>query len=216
MGISRRVSKGNTELKPLSRLGMRFTLITGVDTVTMVNEGPRLIVVVGAPGSGKSTLAAALATALKATLIDRDTFFAPMAAVALKTSGKDPADLDSPLGKELSKAAYSAAEALAKDNIKAGSTVVLVAPYSNRAKSDWLSPLTAITPNLRVVWSEIEPELLHTRVEARNESRDRMTLATWDRFINIVTLESPYGDHIKVDAAMPLAQMLEQVIKNLN
>ncbi|WP_251153827.1 AAA family ATPase [Cellulosimicrobium sp. Marseille-Q4280] len=172
--------------------------------------------IVGAPGTGKSTLGRALARQLGAALVDRDTFYAPLAAVALEQTGHDPADLDSDVGKALSAAAYQAGEDLAGEIVSAGCPVVLVAPYSGRARPGWRDRLDRLDAQVHVVWLDGPFRLLHDRITERGAARDAATLASWDRFVALAQMGPPVGAHVRVDAALETDEALAAILRAMN
>ena len=94
------------------------------------NDPPLPVVLLtGPPASGKSTVGRALARHLRAALVDQDTATAPLTAVVAELVGVDDLD-DHRLAGPTRAARYETVAALAEDNLRVGTPVVLVAPFT--------------------------------------------------------------------------------------
>ena len=94
----------------------------------MDSQLPALLIS-GPPASGKSTLATAVAARLRAALLDQDVLTGALTGVIGDLVGTH--DLDDPrLAKLTRDARYEAVLATAEHNLRAGTPVVLVAPFS--------------------------------------------------------------------------------------
>lgn len=174
----------------------------GADAVHMSRP---LLLIVGAPGAGKSSLARQVAARTGVVLLDRDTFFAPLAAVALPQLGLAAADLDSPMGKALSAGAYESLELLARDNLAVGNAVVLEAPYSKRVEHGWFSEISRrLGQAPLIIWRSISLDQVQQRILDRALPRDEQTLLNWDRFTSSVVLGAPGCPHLEIPAELPL------------
>lgn len=162
----------------------------------------RVFLFVGAPGSGKSTVGRLFAEDVGAAFIDRDVLMGSIVDAALVEGGGVAGDLDSVLGKNLSRAAYSALESVVCDVAAFGVDVVAVAPYSSRVLDGWLDGFKSLGVDPVVVWFKVEDvKLLRERIIGRGAVRDGLTLQNWGRFVSMVCLDAPVGEHIVVDAA---------------
>lgn len=135
--------------------------------------------VCGAPGSGKSVLGRGLADALPAVLLDQDVLTGPLTRIVTALVGAEPDDLDDPrVRTALGSAPYDALLDTARDNLRLGRTVVLVAPFTGILTSrGGLAPLKRLgAVDLRVVWARCPPEELLRRLMARGAARDRSKL----------------------------------------
>ena len=98
------------------------------------------VLITGWPASGKSTVGRALASRLGAALIDQDTATAPLVAVVSELVGVSDLD-DVRLAGPTRAARYETVIALAEDNLRVGTPVVVVAPFTEerRAPVAWAS-----------------------------------------------------------------------------
>ena len=136
------------------------------------------VVVAGSPCSGKTTLGAAIASDLKAVLIDKDTLEWPLANAALVAAGLQAHAHDSELyTKVLKHAAYETMERVAEQNATCGLPVVLVAPFSSHVKDKlWQSRLQARlgVEKVLVLWVTARHDVLLARKAARATGRDQV------------------------------------------
>jgi predicted kinase len=178
---------------------------------------PVAILVSGAPGSGKSTVGSLVAGRLGAALLDLDTATASLTAVVGDLHGHD--DLDDPSFAEVTRVArYEAITALAEDNLAAGVSVVLVAPFSaeRRDPEAW----GALTDRLhraggrtRLVWLRISAAEVRRRVGQRGAGRDSRKLdGDWAATLD---LDAPTVAHLEVDAHSSPAMIAETVLSSL-
>jgi predicted kinase len=94
---------------------------------------PPAVLLTGSPAAGKSTVGRALARRLRAALVDQDTATAPLVAVVADLVGVDDLD-DRRLAGPTRGARYEAVTALAEDNLRIGTPVVLVAPFTSERR----------------------------------------------------------------------------------
>lgn len=138
---------------------------------------PLALVVSGAPATGKTTLGAALARDLGTALIDLDTATAPLISVVSHLVGTD--DLDDPrLGGSVRVARYETVTAVAEDCLRAGTSVVLVAPFTRERQDPavWCAlaaRLTAAGGEPRLVWISLPAAVAEARLKARGAARDK-------------------------------------------
>jgi predicted kinase len=178
---------------------------------------PRALMVCGAPGSGKSTVGALIARRLRAALLDLDTATAPLTAVIAEMHGTD--DLDDPGLARLTRAArYETLFRLAEDNLAAGLSTVLVAPFTaerrdSRAWDQLQRRIGQVGATASMVWLCISAEEVLNRVERRGAVRDLAKLtADWPAGLD---LGPPDGPHIAVDALLSPASITESVLSSL-
>ena len=91
------------------------------------------VLLTGWPAAGKSTVGRALARRLGAALVDQDTATAPLVAVVAGLVGTDDLD-DQRLAGPTRTARYETVTALAEDNLRIGTPVVLVAPFTRERR----------------------------------------------------------------------------------
>jgi sugar-phosphatase len=136
---------------------------------------PLVVAVAGVAGSGKSTLGRALATALRAPLLDLDSLTNPLL-------DRLPADvfgghwLASPHSDAVRAGRYAALRAVTQDTVATAGRAVLVAPFTAelRGGRDWeLLREAAGTTDLRLVHIDGDADLFATRRARRAEDRDR-------------------------------------------
>lgn len=177
------------------------------------------VLVSGWPASGKSTVARALARRLGAALIDQDTATAPLVAVVADLVGTD--DLDDPrLAGPTRGPRYETVTALAEDNLRIGTAVVLVAPFTaERRDADAWSILRG---RLRaaggvplLVWLRLRPETVLQRLGARGAARDLAKIEDPDAYLADLSAEEPAGPHLAVDGELPTGEVVARVLEAL-
>ena len=179
---------------------------------------PRALLISGAPATGKSTLAAALAPRLGAALLDLDVATGPLTAVVSELLGAT--DLSDPeLAARTRAPRYETLFALARDNLRAGLPVVLVAPFTAertapgwRAAADRLAPYTD-GPTL--VWLHLPPGELVDRLTRRRATRDRDKMRSPTAFLATVHRDPPAAPHLALDATLPVADLVERVLAHV-
>jgi predicted kinase len=177
-------------------------------------EVPALLIS-GPPASGKSTLAVAVAARLRAALLDLDVLTEALTAVVAELVGTD--DLDDPvLAARTRIARYEAMLATAEHNLRAGTPVVLVAPFT--AERSDPTAWHAVRDRLRdaggapaLVWLRLPADELVRRLQARGAARDRGKLADPAAFATAGLLGPPIVEHIAVDATAGVAQQLDDI-----
>ena len=178
---------------------------------------PLAVLVCGAPGSGKSTVGALIAHRLGAALLDLDTATASLTAVISTLHGTD--DLDDPELVRLTRAArYETITCLAEDNLAAGISAVLVAPFTveRRDPHAWEAlrrRLDQVGATATMVWMRISSDDVLGRVEERGAGRDLAKLrGDWPAGLD---LDPPAVPHIEVDARSSPALIVESVLSSL-
>lgn len=176
---------------------------------------PLALVVSGAPATGKSTLAAALARDLGAALIDLDTATAPLVSVVSGLVGTD--DLDDPrLVGRVRVARYETVTALAEDSLRAGTPVVLVAPFTwERHDPDawetFAGRLTAAGGEPQLVWMSLPAAVAVARLQARGAARDQAKVADVSAYLGGLDLTPPEVPHVLVHGESPIAEQVSAV-----
>jgi predicted kinase len=177
--------------------------------------GMDALLITGPPASGKSTLARAAASRLRAALLDQDVLTGALTAIIGDLVGTH--DLDDPrLGSLTRDARYEAVLATAEDNLRGGTPVVLVAPFTaERADpSAWQKVrdrLVAAGGRPTLVWLWLPADELLRRLRSRGASRDSGKLADPAAFASDELLSPPVVEHIAVDATADTEQQLDDI-----
>lgn len=178
------------------------------------------LLISGPPASGKSTLASAVAARLRAALLDQDVLTGALTEVIGHLAGTQ--DLDDPRLADLTRAArYEAVLATAEHNLRAGTPVVLVAPFTAERKDP--DAWHAVRDRLRdaggrpaLVWLRLPADELVRRLRARGAERDRGKLADPAAFAGSAMLAPPVVEHIAVDATAVIGQQLDDIFSSLS
>lgn len=175
---------------------------------------PLAVLVSGAPGSGKSTVGALIAGHLGAALLDLDTATASLTAVIGELCGSH--DLDDPeLARVTRTARYEAIISLAEDNLAAGVSAVMVAPFSTerRDPATWINlqrRMEQVGAKTRLVWLRISADEVRRRIGQRGLERDlAKRRGVWPAGLD---LDPPVVPHIEVDALLSPAVIAEEVL----
>lgn len=182
-------------------------------------DSPALLIS-GPPASGKSTLAGAVAARLRAALLDQDVLTGALTEVIGNLVGTQ--DLDDPSLAGLTRAArYEAVLATAVHNLRVGTPVVLVAPFT----AERADPAVwhAVRDRLReaggrpaLVWLRLPADELVRRLRDRGAERDRGKLADPAAFAGSAVLRPPVVEHIAVDATAVTGQQVEDIFSALS
>lgn len=179
------------------------------------------LLITGPPASGKSTLAAAVARRLRAALLDQDVVTGALTAVVGDLVGTH--DLDDPvLAGPTRDARYEALLATAVDNLRIGTPVVLVAPFTleRRDSAAWRvvrERLAGAGGRPALVWLRLPADELVRRLRARGAERDRGKLADAAAFVgDHALLRPPVVEHVAVDATAPLRQQVDDIFSTLS
>jgi predicted kinase len=150
---------------------------------------PKVFFVIGPAGSGKSSVSRLIAQRFGAAYIDKDTATIRFTELLLKLNNSDPNERDNnefyqgtilPLE-------YESILDLTRDNLAAGNSVVLDAPFGKFfSDADYL-----VKARVRHQWPDAELIVVHVRLAgealrqrliARGYPRDEWKLANWETF----------------------------------
>jgi predicted kinase len=174
------------------------------------------LLVSGPPAGGKSTLGRALAGQLRACLLDLDVVAGPLTEAVARLVGST--DLDAPeMAGAVRAARYECLLATAVDNLRVGTPVVLVAPFT--AERGQPGRWAAVRDRLaraggrpRLVWLRLPAEELVRRLRDRDARRDAAKLADPAGFLARHPLAPPVVEHIAVDATGDMRTQLAAVL----
>lgn len=172
----------------------------------------RAVLLSGPPAAGKTTVGRDLARHLGAALLDLDTATAPLVAVVAHLVGTTDLD-DRGLATQTREARYETLVALAEDNLRMGTSVVLVAPFTAERRD--LAAWERLAARLRkaggeplLVWLRLDSAGVAARLQARGADRDRAKSAGPDSIAATLDLDAPDVPHVVVDASGPTAAVL--------
>ena len=183
------------------------------------NVAPPVVLLTGWPAAGKSTVGRELARRLGGALIDQDTATAPLVTVVADLVGVH--DLTDPrLAGPTRRARYETVTALAEDNLRIGTPVVLVAPFTEERRD--LDAWNALERRLRaaggsplLVWLRLEPATAIYRLRARGASRDTAKVTDPAAFVGALDTSEPVGPHFSVDGESPTDDVVQTVLAAL-
>jgi predicted kinase len=180
---------------------------------------PPIVLLTGWPAAGKSTVGRELARRLGAALVDQDTATAPLVAVVADLVGVQNLD-DDRLAGPTRGARYETVTAIAEDNLRIGTPVVLVAPFTAERRD--LAAWQALERRLRaaggsplMVWLRLRPATVVQRLLARGAARDLAKLADPEAFTAALDTTPPAGPHLSVDGEGPTDQVVASVLAAL-
>ncbi len=177
------------------------------------------LLLAGGPGAGKSTVGRVLAATLGAALVDQDTVTGPLVAVIADLVGVYDLD-DARLAGPTRSARYEALVAVAEDNLRVGTPVVLVAPFTHERRD--AGAWAVLDRRLRqaggaplLVWLHLRPEAALRRLRARGEARDLAKTGDLASVPAGLDAAAPAGPHLAVDGERPTGEIVESVLAAL-
>lgn len=178
---------------------------------------PKIVVVIGAPAAGKTRLGRAVARKLHLAISDKDHVTGQLLAALMKDLGYTGEDYSQTDLNRFRDSIYGCMEDVAKDNLRAGMGTVIVSPYIDRDKKDWLENLKARVDidneaDWFVVWIDILPEEALARIKKRNSPRDVIKMADWDKFASKTYWGPPSSKYLRVDAQQNFDEKVKTVV----
>lgn len=150
---------------------------------------PTVFFVIGPAGSGKSSVSRSIARQFGAAYIDKDTATIRFTELLLKLNGTDPNERDNSefYQSTIMPLEYESILDIARDNLSAGNSVVLDAPFGKYFDDDYyLSKVRSRhhwpDAELVVVHVTLSGEALRRRLVQRGYPRDEWKLANWETF----------------------------------
>ncbi|WP_285725563.1 AAA family ATPase [Psychromicrobium xiongbiense] len=174
---------------------------------------PRVFVVIGPAGSGKSSVSRSIARQYQAAYIDKDTATIRFTELALTLHGSDPNERDNNdfYQNVIMPLEYASILDLARDNLQAGNSVVLDAPFGKYfADPDYLARVQEAhqwpDAELVVVEVRLTGGALRQRLMNRGYPRDEWKLANWETFWAGAQANSCRwrgAKHVELDNSLP-------------
>jgi len=160
---------------------------------------PLAVVVAGSAGAGKTSFAAALAGRLGAAVLDLDATYARLVPHLRP-------DVDQATRRAI---LYAALRDSAAPSLAAGTSVLLVAPWTTERRDPeaWAALASALAASggvARLVWVSLDPSAVLARLRDRGLQRDAAKLAAPERWLDEARPDEPPAvDHLAVDGARP-------------
>ncbi|MDQ1582226.1 MAG: hypothetical protein QOF36_280 [Microbacteriaceae bacterium] len=179
------------------------------------------ILVAGVAASGKSAFGRALAARLRWTLLDLDTLTSPLVVYAGGEGAVPATDAPRatanphPTGRtELDRARYACLYNSARENLKLGQSVILVAPFTAERNQprEWgdVPRRLGIRPDqVQLIWLDTPIREVARRMSQRDASRDAGKLALLSAADAVAP---PPVDHVRLDGMLAPVQQVEQFL----
>jgi predicted kinase len=150
---------------------------------------PKVFFVIGPAGSGKSSVSRLIAGHFGAAYIDKDTATIRFTELLLTLNNSDPNERDNNefYQRTIMPLEYATILDLAGDNLRAGNSVVLDAPFGKYfSDADYLADVRSKhrwpEAELIVVQVRLSGDALRRRLLDRGYPRDEWKLANWETF----------------------------------
>ena len=171
-------------------------------------DGPKLVLLTGAPGTGKTTLALAVLERIPAVYLDNnfipDSFF-PETRRGERYESYRPRF-------------YAALYRIVEENLHVGNTVLLVAPHIKEMQSAaWETRIRDMLGRTRatllVIHCVCTSDTLRSRLESRGEARDHWKLDNWKTFLEEepLNVQIPF-DHIIINTERDVHSNVERAV----
>lgn len=169
-----------------------------------VHTGSTFIVMRGFPGTGKSTIARLLASALHASLIDRDI----IRQTAVHVLGELP---------QVGQFSYELMFALAREQLSLGLSVVVDTPLTYRTTYEQCKELAkAFQTPMLVVHCQCPPEVQKRRLEDRKGNVSAFQITSWDEWEQWKPRFEEYEDAgCIIDTSNPMDDSLATVMRSI-
>ncbi|WP_235854618.1 AAA family ATPase [Nonomuraea aridisoli] len=187
------------------------------------DPNPILTLIAGYAGSGKTEFARLLSDITGWALLDKDALTRPLVERLLISLGGDPHDRHTDLYlREVRPLEYHCMMETAFDNLNAGTSAVLSAPFvAELADTEWVARLTKRCADkgaeVAVVWVLCDAESIRKHIEIRCDARDAWKLQNWEAYVSTLnTAAGPPAAHITIDnrlgAAFDLAKQASETL----
>ncbi len=172
---------------------------------SFVHNWSTLIVMRGFPGTGKSTIARLLATALHASLIDRDI----IRQIAVHVFGEQP---------QVGQFSYELMFALTREQLNLGLSVVVDTPLTYRTTYEQCREMAmAFHIPMLVVHCQCPAEVQKRRLEGRKGNVSEFQITSWDEWEIWKTRFEEYEDGgCIIDTSKPIDDSLVRVMRSIN
>lgn len=181
-----------------------FSIVFGRENAS-VHTGSTFVVMRGFPGTGKSTIARLLASALHASLIDRDI----IRQTAVHAFGEHP---------QVGQFSYDLMFSLAREQLSLGLSVVVDTPLTYRTTYEQCKEMarTFQIPML-VVHCQCPPEVQKRRLEGRKGNVSAFQITSWDEWEQWKPRFEEYEDGgCIIDTSKPMDDSLATVMRSIH
>lgn len=217
--------RGLIESKARSKRTVAARALSQPRTEPLKPPQPTAVLIGGYAGTGKSELGRMLAHETGWALVDKDTITRPLVEMALETMGQSPHDRESDTYlSTVRPREYEAMSMTAEENITAGSSVILSAPYLKEFMDvAWLhrtkSMLEAAGARVVFVWVRCDVESMYHYLRRRGAARDTHKLSNWKDYCSNLQMDfRPTVEHLLVDnslSAAPLKDQAHHIVRSL-
>lgn len=189
------------------------------------SPNPILVLVGGYAGSGKTEFSRFLSDITGWAFLDKDSLTRSIVERLLVSLGGDPNDRHSELYlKEVRPLEYRCLMETAWDNLNAGTSTILSAPFIAELKDEaWFARLenrcAAKGIDLAAIWVRCDTESMREYIEFRAAARDAWKLGNWEQYIAGLDTDTPPTAHVTVDnrlgSAISLADQTREALKRI-